>query len=133
MEGWDDAAIKARLEQKFLFIFFKTIDGKFVLQQANFWNMPYADLLEVEKVWLEAKRIVNVGAIVKNVKNNKRYTNFPSKKFNKVSHVRPHAQNASITYPLPTQDLITGALAYTKHSFWLNNSYIRDEIYLKNT
>ena len=95
--------------------------------------MPYADLLEVEKVWLETKRVVNAGIIVKNIKNNKRYTNFPSKKFNRVSHVRPHAQNAENTYPLPTKDLLTGKFAYTKHCFWLNNNYIRDEIYLKNT
>lgn len=130
-EQWDDASIKEKLEHKFLFIFLKMVDGQFVLQQAKFWNMPYADLLEVEKVWLEAKRVVNAGEIVKFVKNNKRYTNFPSKKFNIVSHVRPHANNATDTYPLPTQDLTTGALAYTKHCFWLNNSYIRDEVYLK--
>ena len=132
-EPWEDAPIKERFEHKFLFIFFKIVGGQFVLQQAKFWNMPYTDLLEVEKVWLEARRVVNAGAIVKNVKNRKRYTNFPNKKFNKVSHVRPHTNNAANTYPLPTQDLITGALAYTKHCFWLNNSYIRDEIYLKNT
>ena len=124
--------IKAKLEQKFLFIFFKEIDGYLVLQNAKFWNMPYVDLLEVEKVWLETKRIVNAGTIVNKVVGKKRYTNFPNKKFNQVSHVRPHAQNAANTYPLPVRDLITGKLAYTKHCFWLNNRYIRDEIYLKD-
>ena len=120
------------MEQKFLFIFFKEINGCLVLQKAKFWNMPCADLLEVEKVWLETKRIVNTGTIVRKVDAKKRYTNFPNKKFNHVSHVRPHAQNANSTYPLPVRDSFAGKLVYTKHCFWLNNRYIRDEIYLKN-
>ena len=131
IEDWDEAPIKAKLEQKFLFIFFKETDGQLILQKVKFWNIPYADLLEVEKVWLETKRIVNAGRIVKKVEGKKRYTNFPSKQFNHVSHVRPHAQNAADTSPLPVKDSITGELAYTKHCFWLNNSYIRDEIFLK--
>lgn len=131
LEDWDDAPIKAKLEQKFLFIFFKKIDGRLILQKATFWNMPYADLLEVEKVWLETKRIVNAGEIVKKVDGNRRYTNFPSKKHSQVSHVRPHAKNANDTYILPVIDKVTGVQEYTKHCIWLNNSYIRDQIYLK--
>jgi hypothetical protein len=60
-----------------------------------------------------------------------RETNFPNKKFNKISHVRPHTTNASHTYPLPTKDKLTNEIVYTKHCFWLNNTYVRDEIYLK--
>ena len=29
------------------------------------------------------------------------------------------------------QDKITNNMSYTKHSFWLNDTYVRDEIYLK--
>lgn len=119
------------MEQKFLFIFFKEINGCLVLQKAKFWNMPCADLLEVEKVWLETKRIVNAGEIVKKVDGNRRYTNFTSKKHSQVSHVRPHAKNANDTYILPVIDKVTGVQEYTKHCIWLNNSYIRDQIYLK--
>ncbi len=133
LEDWDDSSIKAKLEQKFLFIFFKEIDGKLTLQKAKFWNMPYTDLLEVEKVWLETKRVVSEGKIVNKIVGAKRYTNFPSKKYSHVSHVRPHAKNANDTYPLPQQDILTGQVNYTKHCFWLNNSYVRDEIYFKNS
>jgi len=39
--------------------------------------------------------------------------------------------NAADTYPLPTKDKLTKTNEYTKHCFWLNNTYVRDEIYLK--
>jgi hypothetical protein len=92
--------------------------------------MPYTDILEAEKVWEQTKSIVQKGKIVREVKNGIRYTNFPNKTFNHVSHVRPHATNAADTYPLPTKDKLTKAKEYTKHCFWLNNTYVRDEIYL---
>ncbi len=92
--------------------------------------MPYADIQEAEKVWTKTKEIVAKGNIVKEIKNNIRYTNFPNKKFNSVSHVRPHAINAADTYPLPTKDKLTKANEYTKQCFWINNTYVRDRIYL---
>lgn len=36
------------------------------------------------------------------------------------------------TYPLSVRDKVSKENEYTKHSFWLNNNYIRDEIYLKH-
>ncbi len=93
--------------------------------------MPYTDILEAKKVWAKAKEIVSDGNIVREVKGTRRYTNFPNKSFNSVSHVRPHANNSDDTYPLPTIDKLTKAHVYTKHCFWLNNKYLRDEIYLK--
>ncbi|MBK9354633.1 MAG: hypothetical protein IPN09_11935 [Bacteroidetes bacterium] len=102
----------------------------------KFWNMPYSDLLEVEKVWTKTQQIVAKGEIVKGFKTDKngkvsRETNFPNKEFSNISHVRPHATNALDTYPLPKKDKLRKQMEYTKHCFWLNNSYIRDEIYLK--
>ncbi|MEC5158373.1 Sau3AI family type II restriction endonuclease [Chryseobacterium sp. MP_3.2] len=135
-EEWDDSEFKDILEHKFLFVFFQFENEKLVLRKVKFWNMPYLDLLEVEKVWLRTQQIVANGEIVKEIKINKngehiRFTNFPNKKFNSISHVRPHAKDSADTYPLPQKDLITNELHYTKHCFWLNNNYVRDEIYLK--
>lgn len=98
--------------------------------------MPYLDLFEVEKVWAKTKQIVAKGEIVKGFKSDKngkvsRLTNFPNKKFNSISHVRPHAKNASDTYLLPKIDKLTKDNEYTKHCFWLNNTYVKSEIYLK--
>ena len=130
-EEWDDSNFKDILEHKFLFVFFQFENKQLVLRKVKFWNMPYADIQEAEKVWAKTKEIVTKGKIVKEIKNDIRYTNFPHKKFNSVSHVRPHATKATDTYPLPTRDKLTKANEYTKHCFWLNNTYVRDKIYLK--
>ena len=135
-EDWENSDFKDILEHKFLFVFFQFENEKLVLRKVKFWNMPYSDLLEVEKVWTKTQQIVAKGEIVKEIKTDKngkevRFTNFPSKKFSSISHVRPHAKDASDTYTLPKKDKLTKQLKYTKHCFWLNNSYVKDEIYLK--
>lgn len=135
-EDWENSDFKDILKHKFLFVFFQFENEKLVLRKVKFWNMPYLDLLEVEKVWEKTQQIVSKGEIVKEIKTNKngknvRFTNFPSKKFSSISHVRPHAKDASDTYLLPKKDKLTKQTEYTKHCFWLNNSYVKDEIYLK--
>lgn len=131
-KSWDNSDFKYDLERKYLFIFFKEKGETRVLQKVKFWNMPYSDILEAKKVWSDTKKIVKEGSIVKEIRQNgSRKTNFTGKNSNKVSHVRPHAGNAADTYPLPTIDKLTKAKEYTKHCFWLNNTYVRDEIYLK--
>jgi DNA mismatch repair protein MutH len=130
-EDWEDSNFKDILEHKFLFVFFQFEGEKLILRKVKFWNMPYSDILKAKMVWLRTKKIVLSGQIVKEVKGKKRYTNFPNKSFSSVSHVRPHAANAEDTYPLPTRDKLTQLEHYTKHCFWLNNKYVRDNIYLK--
>ena len=135
-EDWENSDFKDILEHKFLFVFFQFQGDKLILRKVKFWNMPYSDLLEVEKVWTKTQQIIAKGEIVKGFKTDKngkvsRETNFPNKEFSNISHVRPHAKDASDTYPLPKKDKLTKQMEYTKHCFWLNNSYVRDEIYLK--
>ena len=130
-EKWDDSKFKEDFTKRFLFVFYKFNGNDFVLIKAKFWTMPFNDLKKAKKVWLKAREIVRTGNIVKKVKGKTRFTNFPKKNFNHVSHVRPHAQNKADTYPLPFIDKRTQENEYTKHCFWLNNSYIRDEIFLK--
>jgi len=135
-EDWENSNLKDVLEHKFLFVFFQFQDEKLVLRKVKFWNMPYCDLLEVKKVWNKTQQVVAKGEIVRGFKTDKngkisRLTNFPSKRFNSISHVRPHGKDASDTYPLMKADKLTKENEYTKHCFWLNNSYVRDEIYLK--
>lgn len=130
-EEWDDSNFKDILEHKFLFVFYQFENQQLILRKVKFWNMPFNDVLEAEKVWTKTKEVVSKGRIVKEILGSTRYTNFPNKSFNSVSHVRPHASNAADTYPLPTKDKLTKAKEYTKHCFWLNNTYVRDEIYLK--
>ena len=135
-QDWEDSDFKDVLEHKFLFVFFQFENEKLILRKVKFWNMPYLDLIEVEKVWTKTKQIVAKGEIVKEIKTNKkgkeiRFTNFPNKKFSSISHVRPHATNSLDTFQLPKKDKLTKQNEYTKHCFWLNNTYVKNEIYLK--
>lgn len=135
-ETWESSSFKSILEQKFLFIFFKYEDKELKLQKVKFWNMPFNDIREVRKMWLKTKCVIRNGNIVREIKYDKngkenRLTNFPNKKFNHISHVRPHALNSNDVYPLPKPDNITKANKYTKHCFWLNNTYVQ-QIYLQN-
>jgi DNA mismatch repair protein MutH len=129
---WEDSDFKNILESKFFFVFYQFEEEKLILRKVKFWNMPYADVLEAKNVWKEMVETVSNGKIVKEVTaKGIRKTYFPKKTENKVSHVRPHAQNRNDTYVLPVEDQLTGLTEYTKHCFWLNGSYVKDEIYLK--
>jgi len=68
-QEWDDSDFKDILEHKFLFVFYQFENEELVLRRVKFWNMPYADILEAEKVWKKTKEIVKKGSIVKEVKN----------------------------------------------------------------
>lgn len=129
---WENSNFKSNLERKFFFVFYQKINNDLVLKKIKFWNMPFKDILEAKKVFNSTKEIVLSGNIVKEIKNNRRFTNFPNKSNNFVSHVRPHAKNAADTYPLPILDKLTNLDSYTKHCFWINNSYIRDRVFLDN-
>jgi DNA mismatch repair protein MutH len=130
-EEWDNSSFKKILDHKFLFIFFKKHDDALILEKAIFWNMPNKDILEAEKVWKVTQNLVNEGKIVKEIKKGIRYTYFPKKNDNPVAHIRPHGKNAKDTYPLPTPDALTNQHEYTKHCFWLNDTYVRDAIFSK--
>lgn len=125
-EEWEDSEFKNILESKFFFVFYQFVDGELILKKVKFWNMPYKDILEAKKVWNNTIGLISKGKIVKEITNNGRKTYLPKKTENRISHVRPHARNSSDTYPLPLVDKLTGLKDYTKHSFWLNASYIRD-------
>jgi DNA mismatch repair protein MutH len=135
-EDWEESNFHSLIDKKFLFVFFQHKDQELILKKVKFWNMPYEDTLKAKKVWKETQKILKEGKIVKEFKYDKngkklRVTNFPNKRFSDVAHVRPHAKNAEDTFPLPIKDKLTEADNFTKHCFWLNAAYVRDEIFLK--
>ena len=125
-EKWEESAMYEMFSQtKFMFIVFKECNGDYVFEKIKFWNMPLIILEnEIREVWLKTVDIIKNGTIVKEIKNGKKYTNFPGMSENEYCHVRPHGINSLDTYPLPVKDKITGLTDYTKQCFWLNNSYI---------
>ncbi len=128
---WEDSDFKNILESKFFFVFYQFEGEDLILRKVKFWNMPQSDILEAKIVWEEMVKTVLNGDIVKEVTaKGVRKTFFPKKTEHRISHVRPHAQNAKDAFKLPVADNLTGLKEYTKHCFWLNASYVKDNIYL---
>lgn len=128
-EDWEDCEFRNIMETtKYMFFVFQNNGQDYVFKGIKLWNMPMADIeTYVKEMWLKTKNVILNGNIVKGIDNNGcRITNFPGMSENPVCHVRPHAQNAKDTYPLPVRDKLTGLNDYTKHCFWLNNKYVED-------
>ena len=123
-EEWEDSTFGNYLrETRFLFVVFKfDEDDALRLRGCQFWNIPYLDLEnQVKKVWEKTQEVLRNGLKV-TIENGVRKNNFPKASENPVCHVRPHAQNALDTYELPD------GRQYPKQCFWLNNTYIYDQI-----
>jgi DNA mismatch repair protein MutH len=130
---WEDSDFKNILESKFLFVFYQFEGENLILRKVKFWNMSYPDILEAKDVWNKIVKLLAKGKIIKEItESGIRKNHFPKKTENRISHVRPHAKNAADTYVLPVPDKLTGLTNFTKHCFWLNARYVKDEIYLKD-
>jgi DNA mismatch repair protein MutH len=111
-QEWEDSKFFERIERKFLFIIFQEDEfGVERLLKISYWNMPYKDRLEAERVWLETKRRVAIDA-----------RNLPKKSESHVAHVRPKARDSQDRILTPQGDLSV------KQCFWLNSSYISEVV-----
>ena len=129
---WEDSDFKNILESKFFFVFYQYENDDLILKKVRFWNMPQSDISEAKIVWDKMIEVVSRGLIVREVSDiGIRKTYFPKKTENRISHVRPHARNAADTFMLPIPDKLTKLTEYTKHCFWFNASYVRDEVFMK--
>ena len=79
-----------------------------------FWNMPYEDRLEAERVWKKTVDVIKKGNM----------TALPKISESTVAHVRPHGRSRLDTLPLPNGG------EFTKQCFWLNSQYIKNQISL---
>jgi len=130
--NWDNSNFKNILEQKFFFVFYQFENKKLILKKVKFWNMSNADIEETKVVWDKTVETIEKGEIVKEVKNDRRFTYFPNSSEHRISHVRPHATDIyKNVNSLPKKDNLTKVEEYTNHSFWFNAKYVKDEIYLK--
>ncbi len=127
-QNWEDCDLREQLETtKYMFFVFKKVNGEYIFKGIKLWNMPETDIeSSVMEMWKKTYNAVSTGNIVKSITNGIRKTNFPGMSENEVCHVRPHGRNAKDTAPLPVADKLTGANKYTKHCFWINNSYIKN-------
>lgn len=124
LEDWENSTFGNYLrETRFLFVVYKFDEDEVLrLRGAQFWNIPYKDLeVDVREMWEKTVKVLKEGLKVERV-NGVNHNNFPKASENRVSHVRPHAKNAKDTYELPD------GREYPKQCFWLNNTYIFEQI-----
>jgi len=113
-ENWPTSTLREQFEKKFFFVIFQLDSlGVLVFKKVMFWNMPY-DALEnnVKKVWEKT---------ISQIKKAKA-DDLPKKLADPVCHIRPHAKNKKDTLPTPHNGNLE------KKSFWLNNTYIKQQI-----
>lgn len=127
-QDWETCDLREELETtKYMFFVFKKVHEEYIFKGIKLWNVPETDIeSSVMEMWEKTYNAVSTGNIVKSITNGIRKTNFPGMSENEVCHVRPHGRNAKDTAPLPVADKLTGANKYTKHCFWINNSYIKN-------
>jgi DNA mismatch repair protein MutH len=107
-EDWEDSNFFERLEKKFLFVVFQEgEDGIETLLLVAYWNMPYEDRIEAQRVWEETRRRVSLEQLP-----------LPAASESRVSHVRPKGQNKQDTQLMPSGSI------WVKQCFWLNSSYV---------
>lgn len=114
-EDWEDSTLREMLtNRKYLFIIYRyDKTGELRFEKYLLWNIPESDLEgHVRKVWERTKSQIMTGHA----------DDLPKIKDDTVCHVRPHGQNkkdvAMTPYGVPV----------TKKCFWLNASYIADQI-----
>ncbi len=130
-EDWESSKLREMfVNTRYCFAVFTNDGHEYKFSGLKFWNFKERDIDQyVKPVFEKLKSVLSDGYIVKEVNqlsNGRviRKTNFPGMSENPIVHVRPHGQDANDTYPLPAPDRLTGATAYTKQCFWINNSYL---------
>jgi DNA mismatch repair protein MutH len=127
-QDWETCDLREELETtKYMFFVFKMENNEYVFKGIKLWNMPEIDIeTSVMDMWKKTYNTIKSGNIVKSIENGIRKTNFVGMSENGVCHVRPHGRDSKDVCKLPVPDKLTGATEYTKHCFWINNTYIRE-------
>lgn len=122
-ELWEESELYNYLAPaKFMFVIFQeSDDGKYVFDRVVFWNIPNADLDEVGRVWQRTVQTLREGVELYSVPNGIG-NNLPKQSESRIAHVRPHGKDSSDKLPLPDGRMMT------KQCFWLNNTYIMEQI-----
>lgn len=107
-QEWESSSFFEKIEKKFLFVVFQPDSaGIERLVKAGYWNMPYEDRKEAERVWRNTQERVGIDAF-----------NLPGITESNIAHVRPKAKDGKDTALTPQGNF------RTKQCFWLNAKYI---------
>lgn len=121
--------------KRFLFVIFKEVSDKlFVLDNIKFWGFPDRLIPEVQRVWIETRKIIQDGVELSQ-NGNKVSTNFPQSKVNTILFTKIHAQNTYYEIrpnefvgkgKLSDTDKLPDGRRITKHSFWIPKKFLKE-------
>ncbi|HFU3699873.1 TPA: Sau3AI family type II restriction endonuclease, partial [Streptococcus suis] len=121
--------------KRFLFVIFREVSDKlFVLDGIKFWGFPDRLIPEVQRVWIETRKIIQDGVELSQ-NGNKVSTNFPQSKVNTILFTKIHAQNTYYEIrpnefvgkgKLSDTDKLPDGRRITKHSFWIPKKFLKE-------
>jgi DNA mismatch repair protein MutH len=113
-QDWESSDLREVLGKRFFFVIYQLDrDDVPTLVGTRFWTMPVNDIDGPARRCFDETQ-----SRIEEDKANY----LPKKSENPVCHVRPHGRDSRDVIPTPT-----GGLACRK-SFWLNGSYIKDQL-----
>lgn len=136
-ENYDESEFCTYFEEtRFLFVVYQSNGSNYILKSAKLWNMPVQDLYGEAKIGWEAIQNKVKNGINFNIKGNTVENDLPKKKDNRIMHIRPHAQHSAFKLNNGFEkgdiqkdaDELPNGEWMTKQSFWLNNTYIMDQL-----
>lgn len=134
------------LDTLFLFFVVKTENGIDYFKGVKFFSVPDADLQGlIREVWEDTVKKIKEGVQLKAVPWGGNYrieNNFVEKSDEMISHVRPHESKADYSVNGVCADELPAKIQWTnkpdsdkysdywmtKQCFWLNNSYIKEQV-----
>lgn len=148
-EKFEDSDFYDELTKKFLFAVFQRIndqhpsDDEIIFKGAKLWFMNNDDLNTAQSVFEHTKQTIKDGVHLR-LSGTRVFNNLPASSENPVAHVRPHAQKSMyvadresdyLPFPAIWDEQPTNTEKYDpsnrympKMCFWLNSSYIQQQI-----
>lgn len=141
-EEFDDSTLHDYFEETRLFFFVWKKDGNvYRIKGCQLWNMPHYDLeVTVRGEWEKYKHIIQYGIeFTKSIDSSGKISfknNLPNKSETKIIHVRPHATKAAYRFHNGEEygnverdaNVLPNGEYMTTQSFWINNSYILEQL-----
>lgn len=141
-EEYDDSTLHNYFEETRLFFFVWKKDGDvYRVKGCKLWNMSHTDLeVTVRKEWEQYKHFIKYGVeFTKCIDSAGKISfknNLPNKSDTEIIHVRPHATKAAYRFNNSEEygnverdaNMLPNGEYMTTQSFWINNSYILEQI-----